>query len=491
MSNQDSNRELLAAYTVLDGGYKNAVLRYVAGEAAGDALDITGAIDSPATAVGVPSVAVGADDDPDPELFSFTVPVSGGDPLVRILLVKVSTPTPGGTSTGRYSVLDPHDPPSGTWTTLARDVYLTDGTNRVAGNPHAVAQAGNTLYIIEYDTRKIWPLGIHELDGQIGEPTVDHPLAGAPIDLGVSPASLPADAKGQDLIYLKNGDEDEYLFALYQRPQNSSASSYYPSVLVRLKKNAASGLFEFNGKASVGPNAQSIIPVWNGSGAISLLIPAIGGEQQGDGTTNETASTIHKADPFAATFTATGIVTGDAMPPSGAPATFDIAAIAAQAANNGVVYILTFTFAADYTELNWKLYKTTANQLLNIIPIPQPPTLSSLEGNVLTLVISATTLGIDGYGGLSFWDILYENGTAAAADRLWFRKDGIEIHSAQNYPTIRRFAPGLGFGQTGGDNINAFDLVAETIRQAKAGVSLKRGFKAVKVQAAAEEEEEK
>jgi hypothetical protein len=504
MSNQDSNRELLAAYTVLDVDYKNAALRYVAGEAAGTTLDISSnAIDAPATAVGVPSVAVGADDDPDPELFSFTVPVTGGDPQVRILLVKVSTA--GGTSTGRYSVLDPHDPPSGTWTTLARDVYLKYNNADVAGNPHAVAQAGNTLYIIEYDTQKIWPLGIHDLDGKITTPAAVATYSfNTFIDLGPgSGANLPADAKGQDLIYLKNGN-DEYLLALYQVPTNPSATAYANSILVRLKKNATSGLFAYLDQAEVGRNAQSIIPVsYTPSEATDpvtmLLIPAIGGSQN-DGSTNGTDSNIYKADPFAdaGDFTAEEILTGDSMPSSGVPGTFDIAAIAAQAANNGIVYILTYTFATGWTALYWKLYKTAADQLL---ALTGSPTLSQLEiqtegvtdpARILTIADHGPTSGIQGYGGLSFWDILYENGIVAAGDRLWFRKDGILINGAQTYGTSPRvFTPGLGFGQTGGDNINSFDLVAETIRQSKAGVSLKRGFKSVKFQGAAEEEDEK
>ncbi|MDR2377117.1 MAG: hypothetical protein LBD96_11855, partial [Treponema sp.] len=108
-----------------------------------------------------------------------------------------------------------------------------------------------------------------------------------------------------------------------------------------------------------------------------------------------------------------------------------------------------------------------------------------------TIADNESTPGIQGYGGLSFWDILYENGTAAAADRLWFRRDGILINDAQGYgKSPRSFATGFELGQIGGVNINAFDLVAETIRQAKAGVSLKRGFKSVKSQGAPEAAEE-
>jgi hypothetical protein len=496
MSNE--NQELLAAFTVLDVGYQNAALRYIPGAAAGDALDISpAAIENPATAVGVPSLAVGADDDPDPVLFTFTVPgqTTGSGPELRVLLVKVSTPTAGGTSTGRYSVLDPHNPPSGTWETVARDVYLQYGVDEkgnpvnAAGNPHAVAQAGDTLYIIEYDTQKIWSLGIDDLDGLITTPSaVATYTLDAPIDLGPgTTAALPSTAKGQDLIYLTDG-EDEYLFALYQVPDSGAATGYTDSVLVRLKKNT-SGAFEYDDKANVGLNAQSIIPV-TGSGGVSLLVPAIGGMQNA-GSTNEEESNIYKVAPFAASFnTAAAVVlTGDPMPSSGMPTAYDIAAIAAQAAGNGVVYILTYTFAAGWSALNWKLYKTTANQLL---AVTGTPTLSSLVGTALTVAAQGPTQGVQGYGGLSYWDILYENGTAAAADRLWFRKDGILVNDAQGYGASPRvFAPGLALGQTGGVNINSFNLAAETIRQAKAGVSLKRGFKSVKARAAEEEEEEK
>jgi hypothetical protein len=506
MSEQNVNteQELLAAFTVMDVMYKNGVLRYIPGDAAGGTLDISsGAIGDPVTAVGVPSVAIGADDDPDPVLFTFTVPgpTLNSDPEVRILLVKISTPVPGQPSgTARYSVLNPHNPPSGTWETIARDVHLKYNNADAVGNPHAVAQAGDTLYIIEYDTQKIWSLGVHDLDGKITTPDVVATCSlAAPINLGPgSDADLPADAKGQALIYLENGS-DKYLFALYQVPDALDPTGYVASVLVRLKKNATSGLFEYDDDTVVGLNAQSIIPVSytpeDAEEALTmLLIPAIGGRQQA-GSTNGANSDIYKAAPFAGTFSADVVLTGDPMPAQGAPTTFDIAAIAAQAANNGVVYILTFTFDTGWTALYWKLYRTTADALLGL---SGSPTLSSLEGGVLIKKdgnpSDGPTPGIDVYGGLNYWDILYENGTTAAADRLWFRKNGVLINDAQSYGgSPRTFATGLELGQIGGDNINSFDLVAEVIRQAKAGVSLKRGFKSVKSQGApeAEVEEEK
>jgi hypothetical protein len=499
MSN--TNKELLAAFTMLDNNYKSGAIRYIPGTAAGDTPDLSPeAIENPVTAVGIPALAVGSDDDPDPIFFAFIVlgVTKDGDPEVRLLLVKVTTDPLSRKSIGRYSVLNPHDPPSGTWETLAKDVYLTKNSARVAGNPHAVAQVGETLYIIDYDSQKIWPLGIHELDGSIGKPALDHPLEGDPIDLGPgTAAALSENAKGQDLIYLQNG-EDEYLFALYEVPDPEATTGYANSVLLRLKKDASSGLFVYdNIKEDVGANAQSIIPVSNSSSVMSLLIPAIGGLQNA-GSTNGTESNIYKvADPFNS-FSAARLLTGDPMPSSGAPGAFDIAAIAAQAADDGVVYILTFTFDTGYTALNWKLYKTTADQLLNLPPSPPPPappvpspTLSSLEtSGVLAIAAQGPTAGIHGYGGLAFWDIVYENGSLPAGDRLWFRRDGILINDARNYGANPRvFNPGLALGQTGGDNINSFDLIAETIRQVKAGVSLKRGFKSFKSQDVSVEEE--
>jgi hypothetical protein len=497
-------KELLAAFTVLDTDYKNAVLRYIPGTPAENAPDIDAAsIENPATAVGAPDIAIGAKDDYDPVLFAFTV----DGPELRILFVKVGTDPVGGTSLARYSVLDPNDPPSGTWQTLARDVHLRYNNADVLGNPHGLAQVEDTLYFIEYDTQKIWSLGVDKLDGKIkdpddpndpGDPTYD---MAAPIDLGLgTSANLPADAKGQDLIYLQNGNE--YLFALYI-VNDSDGDNYQNSILVRLKK--VSGAFVFDGKVPVGKNAQNIHLVKytppstqkdpEPDPAVSmLLIPVIGGKQE-EGSTNGTFSNICKVDPFAVTLTAAQILTGDAMPGSGPPTTFDIASIAPQDAVNGLVFILTHTFDTNYTALYWKVYKTTADQLLTL---SGSPTLSSLEGTVLSIEETGPTLGVHGYGGLSYWDIVYENGTGPNGGRLWYRRDGIHIHDPHVWANTMIFDVGLGLGQIGGTNINSFDLAAEVIRQAKAGVSLKRGFKsftsrdaAALMSAAGEEEEEK
>jgi hypothetical protein len=495
-ANLNEDKELLAAYTVLDAAYKNAVLRYIPGTAAGAAADLSPtAIEDPATAVGVPSIAVGAAGDPDPVLFTFTVPDANNEPQVRILLVKVDTPVPGGSSTGRYSVLKPHEPPSGTWETLARDVYLLakDGSTRVAGNPHALAHTPDGLYIIDYDSQKIWPLGITELDGEIDPDggSVDHELDGVPIDVGAIVPDFPANAKGQDLVYLRDDDnDDEYLFVLYQVPNPSVSSGYDLSWLVRLKKNA-SGIFVYDIHTDVGMNAQAIIPV-TGSNGKSLFVPALGGIQH-DGSTNGENSTIHVAAPFVAAddFEAEELVKGDNAPST--PATFDIAAIAASV--NGTVYILTFTFASGYSALNWKLYKTTVDQLLdagdtNLSVLEELPN-NTNPGRILTVAAQGPTGGIDGYGGLNYWNIVMENGSAAAGNRLWFRRDGIQAHDANNYSASPRvFDWGLALGETGGVNINSFDLAAETIRQARAGVSSTRGFKSFKTAAAPTEEEE-
>jgi hypothetical protein len=418
--------------------------------------------------------------------------------------VKITTNWTTQTSTGLYSVLDPHCPPSGTWAALAKDVYLSDGTVRVAGNPHAVVQCGNTLAIIEYDTQKIWFLGTTELDGLI-DPQADHVLAQPSIDLGIdSDAALPSTAKGQDLAYIKNGN-NEYLFALFQVP-GTSGGGYNPSILVRLKKNS-SGVFVYEKKTNVGMNAMSIVPVTGllaGTSAPDtyLLVPAYGGEQQGGATNQDNSNiTIVPAFAAAANFVASVLLTGTPYTAPADPTTFDIAAVAAQAPletnpGNSKLYILTYSYAnSSYSALNWKRYKTTVDELLSVYNPSASPTLASLEGTVLKIKDQGPTGGIGGYGGLTYWDMLYENGKTPHGDRLWFRRDGIEIinvHPASESdesgepkecccepcePDVVVFEPGLELGETGNININSFDLVAETIRQAEAGLSLKRGFK--------------
>jgi hypothetical protein len=484
---EKTKKELLAAYSVLNSEYKAPRLMYVAGRIGNPVI----AIDSPADSnLNIINSTVAQQ---DPVLFTYSVPNSyTGKRELRILLAKIFTSA--GSSTANYSVIMPSEDGK-SWFFRTRDVqFLKDPNTRVAGNPHGVVQLGETLYIIDYDARKIWTADVGALEGAAdgGSVTVGE------IDLSEgSDANLPNNAKGQAIIYLKNTTtNDEYLFALYLR-NDTSGGGYQPSILVRLKKNA-SGTFEYDGKIEddfegLGFNAQEIIPVAGGSGGgVSLLIPAFGGMQNSDHT-NGVASVINKVDPFASPFdidALTTLVTGDSAAAAG---TYDIAAIAAQAKTNGIVYILTFTFWDGYKELRWKLYKTTAGALLDLPQTTPPPTLSSLEftglppspptSKILEIVDSGITESPTAYStGLNFWDILYENDVdgpdGTDNGRLWFRRDGVQVDQADSYGNPQWFfGMGASFGQIGSQNINSFILPCEVERQIAAGFMGKHGFK--------------
>ncbi|MDR2494646.1 MAG: hypothetical protein LBD24_05415 [Spirochaetaceae bacterium] len=476
-----AKRELLASFTVLDTVYQGPRLMYVAGTIGNPVVSI----DSPADSDLEIRNDQPPEDSQDPVLFSYTVPSSSGtDRELRILLAKIHTPEAGLPSTVRYSVIKPSADGSD-WDWQTQNITLNAGGAQAATNPHGVAQVGDDLYIIDYDARKVWFVGTAALDSATEGAAVD--VAGV-IDLseealGVD-IGLPPDAKGQGIIYLQDGD-DEYLFALYIiSVVNYPDVTYEPSILMRLTKTG--GAFGFNARTDVGRNAQEIIPVTGISGT-RLLIPAIGGKQESN-LTNGAFSNITRVDPFASTLSADVIIEGDA--PAAAPSdtgTYDIAAIAAQAgsaSNGGIVYILTFTFGPNFKSLFWKLYKTTGNMLITLDVVLTPSEMEA-DPDDFTLVDSGQTFGYPdssgetGYAGLSYWDILYENGVDQYDQgRLWFRRNGIRIASAADYENPHWFF-GLGVdrGQIGGENINSLELTCETLRQIAAGFSGKRGFK--------------
>ena len=465
---KEMSKELLTSYTVLNSVYEAPRLMYLAGTIGAPSI----AIDSPANS-GLDIQKTGTPQQ-DPVLFSYTGPAaSEKGTKLRLLLAKILTTA--GTSVASYSVITP-SADGASWAFLKNDINLKIGSTLVAGNPHGVAQVDDTLYIIDYDTRKIWLVGVGALDTATGS-TIE--LTKPPIDLT---ANLEPDSKGQAIIYLKNGD-DEYLFALYIR-NDTAGTPDNPSVLVRLKK--VNGVFVYEGASNqtpVGKNAQEIIPITGSGGNIRLLIPSIGGRQK-SGETNFHESNICKIDPFAATLEAEIIITGDPDESKrNTTNTYDIAAIAAQAKPNGIVYILTFTFGTGYQSLNWKLYKTTADKLLAVEPGSPLSLLEITESepdNVLQIVDHGPTASPTTYStGLNFWDILYENGVGGTdPGRLWFRRDGIRVSMATDYENPHWwFGMGADRGQIGSENINSLELTCETLRQITASFSGKRGFK--------------
>jgi hypothetical protein len=491
----------LLQYTVLDAVYQNGSHKIITGDDAGAAGNF-GSIQNPAD-TGVPTAPLDPPVDPslskDPVVFSYAY-----NGYVRVLLGKIVTARhPASPSVCYYTLVSPPNPGSAPWNPPAANILATDvalqypaGTN-AATNPHGIAQVGDWLYIVDYDTQKITILGTDELNG-VNPPTppppvVNYTLAKAPFDLGPNGEdALPSDAKGQAIIALKGSDGTNYLFALYI-VGNASGTTYSASILVRMTVNA-DGSLTYKDKVNVGLNATEIIPVADTAapGGIRLVIPAIGGYQN-NGTTNDTNSNIMSVPAFASTLTATVLLTGD---PVASPLTaFDLRAIAAPrpGSSRDTVYILTGSYSATWNQ-SWNLYETSISRLL------------SAGGKTISQAIAGNVMSsVDGNANDSgyYWDILYENtpGTANVVDRLWFlRGSPILINAAGSYSSAggKFFDVGTAADQIGGQNVNSADLIAETLSQAAAGLSLKRSLRGhvapsvrAAIQKAAEEEQKK
>jgi hypothetical protein len=464
----------LLTYTVMDASYQNGKLMNVKGlenavpAASPQAADV-GTVNNPTQSV----ITIDSSKE-DPVVFSFEyAPTPTGPKELRMLLATIVTPTPGQASTAcLYSLLKMTT--NGDWTALATNVQLvTPSPNSVncANNPHGVAQIGNMLYIVDYDTQMIYPLGGNDLTGTGGICAV-----GTPISL-VSTLSDPY-ARAQAIIAL-----DNFLFALYISC-TADGETHYNGTLVRVDLTSTPPYT----KTTVGMNPQMIIPIYPTSGSTILLIPAIGGKQRGGGVGNYTVSNITKVGAFdnwvqvpAQVILVSNGPSTVPTPPVGAPPavsyTLDIQAIAGpeEGDDNRIVYILSGIYQGDWTSKTYALWKTTADNLDNLGN--DTTVLDAYDNGDLS---QADTGNVSGY----FWDIFYENKgtTGAQVGRLWFlRGSPIIVSPASNYNAGSKFFDrGTGSGKINGENVNSVDLTAEIARQVQAGVSLRRGLRAHK-----------
>jgi hypothetical protein len=455
--------QLLLGYSVLDGSYKNGSVRYVQGLQ--DAAKSTvGTIANPRES-GVPLLP----SDPDPKLFSYAY--KGG---VRVLVSKVVSPVSGSAPYTTWSLYEATA--DGFWVPLAKDIALYTAPNvQAATNAYGVAHLGDWLYIVDYDSQKIYTLGTNELNG-LADGSF-YKLTQAALDLGPdTTADLPANAKGQAIIALRGEKENVYLFALYINLDASYQHS--PGYLARLTVDTTTGAPAYDTQTEVGMNPQEIIPLTKTDGTVTLVIPSVGGSQQAGGS-NGVNSMIQSVAPFAGTWPATAniLITGATS------GTYDIFAIAApdRPDDNGIVYILTYDYTAGYAGTDWTLYSTTVTGLLN------------QKGGTLPANFKAEESGKASPG--YFWNILFETGADPVNDRLWFFRGSPLLATPalayapppQTGVTNRFFDVGNDPDQIGGQNVDWADLIVETIRQTLAGKSLKHSVRAARSPAAEEE----
>jgi hypothetical protein len=457
--------DILATYAGENWGYQNSKIMYFAGKQnAGQ--DTVGTVVSPVQAQGVViDSAV-----PDTEIFSFT-----WRGKMRQILVKIQSKG-GQPSTCTLRLLAPKA--KGEWKSLSGDVTVSNSGTPLLKNPHGMAQWGNMLYFIDYETQQIVVLGANELKGMEGNYTP----VNLPIDLEDELAN--EDAKGQALIALNHR-----LFALYL-VTNAGATAHQPGILVRVTIGSG-GLPAADTaiiKTTVGLNPQAIIPVNDGTN-IQLLIPAIGGVQSYTGATNGVNSDIRVVPALGATWptAAPQVVTGAAS------GTYDIHGVAAAMRGPGsMIYILTQIYSGASTVAQWQIYQGTVGDFLSLKP-PTPattaPTLTEAVTDEKLEVVDQGSITNVTYEGLYFWDLLYEQypGVGDTGDRLWVAFGTailVTRAAAGTYgsPTSTADSPVLQpyalYGYNGGVNINAFDLTIDVVNQTKREVSLKHGMRA-------------
>jgi hypothetical protein len=269
---------------------------------------------------------------------------------------------------------DSYEPAGGPGTS---NVILKYGNNTVATNPHGIAQrvevvtddgppatvtlvVGETLYISDYDSTKIWLLGYEDLatpetDNQ------DNPFVTVSgIDVqSVLPEVNPAEYQyhGNGIMAIQDKSNGTwYLFALFivssnaptQQADPEPPAPYLESQLVRIKLPYAS--VADLAVVSVGRNAVDMDEVDG-----NILITAIGGPQKEDDT-NEIFSMITKVENLFTTLDTTPLLIGDVAPYG------DFRCLAV--GDDGYVNILTGYFGAGYTGFNWAVYRVHKDVLL-------------------------------------------------------------------------------------------------------------------------------
>jgi hypothetical protein len=438
----------------MDGPYTHGKFRFIQG-------------DNSVPTIGDPADtgldAIRAYLDPDPVLFSYM-----NEDSPRALLCNVSTDftvTPP-VSTGKYTVCVPTLNTAGTsytWsfvmsgtTTKAKDVTLVDENgNPVAGNPYGIAQVGDTLYIVEYDSAKIYSVAIADLEAADEGGTREVTLAAD------TPEHIPEDNNhGTALIALTGGDEgDTYLFALYT---NIIGSSYLASVVARYLVDPDDGSLGDPEIVTVGVNATGLVPVVTDS-ATYILVPAIGGSQK-QNNTNGLTSNLVVIDAFndfsSSTNTGTIAFTGDEAAPPTASTNYDIHGVASSPDGTNV-YVLTLSYDASYLSC-WRLYQTDIESIVANSEVTPKLSLSNATG--LTDVAHDT--GAPGY----FWEVLYDN--TAAGGRLWFLKGTPIQISTGDYATVLKTITYSGNLYDSAFNVNSADLIGETIYQAAQNASI-------------------
>jgi hypothetical protein len=440
----------LFTYTVEDGDYQNAKLFHV--DRDDSASGVLAGIQNPANTNYVLYTAPTTPISEDPIVHSY---LSAGN--LRFIVGKIVTDPEGQPSiTCDYTEL------SASYTRVGRrsDIPLQYGGNPAATDPHGFAQIGQMLYIVDYDSTKIWLLDAEAL----ATPPATGPLTiGAPIDAGTV---LPViqepgyEYHGNGIVAIKNGST-WYLFVLFIVSDDSyPLPPYLDSHLVRIKLSGTTAVEIVQIPLGATPqfcfNAVDMDVVDDANGNPVLLISAIGGPQKG-GETNGTASRIIKVyNIFSSPFTRPGntavLITGNAFV-SPNPTAYDFRSLTV--GNNGTeAFILTGYFNdGNYTGFNWNLYRISITDLLGLTNVTISVAVSSGKLN---------SIGDDTMAAGYYWGIM------AGGGRLLFIRGSDLVIMTESNPSLGNtvtFYRGTGTGQIGGLNINSLDFTEATLQQ--------------------------
>jgi hypothetical protein len=358
-------------------------------------------------------------------------------------------------------------------------------------NPSGIAQMGGWIYLIDYDSQKIYYLRLNELNGL--PDGSNYTLTRRPLDLlGLVP-ELGADAKGVAIGAARDPAGARYLYALYNNPETSLAEGYYPSTLVRLVISAT-GVLAYDTKVEMGLNTPELNILTLGTGEKYVVTSAIGGMIQG-GSTNERLSTIMSVPAFGPwdNDSPVELLRGADIETGEPYKAYDIHGIAASPRpdSDGKVLIITGYYnTPSYSGLKWRFYETTVARMLNARNETLP---DAVELGILTELEDGETLSpgdLDPvFYGVYFLNGLYEAGKNPRKDRYWIFRGTellVTLSGAYGSPAkpanpYRFFPRGFGVDSVGGQNVQSAELPIELTRQVIAGTAHKRGITALRI----------
>jgi hypothetical protein len=425
---------------------------------------------------------------------------------LRLIVTRItSNPPEQPSNPTTYTVLEPSNMDIEDWSkVIAENVTIQDGSgNRLATNPHGLAQAKKRSHLIDYDSQIITVLGEDDFDTiPSGQDFLVPSIP--PYDMGLNTeVGLPPEAKGKTIIAMKDEDGVIYIFAMYII-YDGTTGEHSNTIIVKLKVVDVdeegpnfSGL-EYAGQVSMDAlNGQEMSPGYDSTvdGDVSIYVPFLGGSQQ-TGATNGVNSMIKSVPAFTNWLANTPIpvtrITGVDQIPGQEIAYFDFHATAVSGLENGdaVFYIMTVSYLSGWKGFDYRIYKTTVSKVASYTT-GSNTTLADLENEIVDegRIYTTTIPGLP--FGIYYHNMLLLGANTAAGEKLFvFLGTELMVCGATEYKArALLFGEGEGPGRIGGENANSFILPGETIRQYEEDKSLKRGVTAMRIQVSGEEEE--